>query len=302
MKKNKKQNVDTSNKIFNASDRFIAYAMYGVALFLVVFASILAADPAWLSTLNKVDKHHEVKKTVILGKQYADSGEYDKAAFILSKALETIPDMLEAKTLLADVYKKAGYPGKAIEIYRDVILTDSSHYYLFALHNLYLLQGDSVLAEEFFNRSVAANPLIIDRLMKLGRYYIVNEDWEKAAETFDSVIVCRYDIKTYYSDMTARAGADLVKDERITDKSESVSKSTIDDDLMSLYSEDIFKINLSRDLSLAKTLNKVGTVAGTMGKTQKAIKNFKAAIIIDPGYATAKKNLNIALREAEKNN
>jgi tetratricopeptide (TPR) repeat protein len=69
---------------------------------------------------------------------------------------------------------------------------------------------------------------------------------------------------------------------------------------MSLYSEDVFKINLSRDLSLAKTLNKVGTVAGTMGKTQKAIKNFKAAIIIDPGYATAKKNLNIALKEAEK--
>ncbi|MCK5742133.1 MAG: hypothetical protein KAH48_07940 [Chlorobi bacterium] len=48
-------------------------------------------------------------------------------------------------------------------------------------------------------------------------------------------------------------------------------------------------------------MNKVGTVAGTMGNTQKAIKNFRAAVIIDPGYATAKKNLNIALREAEKN-
>ena len=301
MRNNKKQTVDNSKKIFNASDRFIAYTMYGIALFLVVFASILAADPAWLSTLNKVDKHHEVKKTVLLGKQYADRGEYDKAAFILSKALETIPDMLEAKTLLADVYKNAGNSGKAIEIYRDVILTDSSHYYLFALHSLYLLQGDTVLADEFFNRSMTANPLIIDRLMKLGRYYIVNKDWEKAAEIFDSVIVSRYDFKTYYSDMIARAAAELVIDESITDKSELIIKTPIDDELMSLYSEDVFKMNLSRDISLAKTLNKVGTVAGTMGNTQKAIKNFRAAVAIDPGYAIAKKNLNIALREAEKN-
>ena len=300
MKKNNKSKAEHREKIFNQSDKFIAYTMYGIALFLVVFASILAADPAWLSTLNKVDKHHEVRKTVLIGKQYAGKGEYDKAAFILSKALEIIPDMIEAKTLLADVYKKAGYQSKAIDIYRDVILTDSSHYHLFALHNLYLMQGDTVLADEFFNRSLSANPLIIDRLMKLGRYYIVNKDWKKAAEAFDSVIVSRYDIKTYYSDMIAGAVADLKQDESITDKLELILQTAIDDDLMNLYSDDIFKINLSRDLSLAKTLNKVGTVAGTIGNTQKAIKNFRAAVAIDPGYATAKKNLNIALREAAR--
>jgi tetratricopeptide (TPR) repeat protein len=136
---------------------------------------------------NRIDAYKNLAYT------YTQMNDYTKAIEVYNNAILKDSTDLELKTFLGILYYLDKKYEKAVESLKIVIEKgdNKSKYYAEALYNIaysYDLLGQSDMAIKTYESALAMNPGDKDLMFNMGRLYFIQENYEKAIESFQNVL------------------------------------------------------------------------------------------------------------------
>lgn len=250
-------------------------------------------EPEWIEEVSKENKKDEIAAIVHEGIALAMEGKHAEAIKKYEEALEIMPDFTEAGVNMAYSFHLMNRHEEAVSILMKMLEHKPSEPYKIYDHlvDIYTKLNQTAEKEEYFKKSMAANPFIIDKLMKKGVYYFNIQDWHKALAAFESALQKRFDMKTYYLDMLATA---QIRYEKEPEKAEIIRKlisEGVSDNKLNDYDSVLFNQILGKDKGLAENYNKTGYVYAKLDSLEKALPYFRNAIKVWPEYKDANNNI-----------
>lgn len=168
-----------------------------------------------IKTFNQLENMIGITEEISVQKEkiYVKIGKVDKAAEEIQKLINSKPDELRYRIILADLYSANNMNEKALEIYRKILDIDPNNPYAnLSLHDYYKQQGKEKEAFESLKKAFASESLDIDTKMKiLLSYYAATEtsnDLKKDAFKLNKIVIKTHpkDAKAYtiYADFLYR--------------------------------------------------------------------------------------------------
>jgi tetratricopeptide (TPR) repeat protein len=115
------------------------------------------------------------------GTYYAVSGQLDKAALALKKAIKIDSSKADAQSNLGNVYKSQGnLPGAEAQYKKAIELDSTSHNALSNLADVYVARNRFAEAEELYKKALKLDSTYLMPLQRLGHLYMQTNRFEEA--------------------------------------------------------------------------------------------------------------------------
>ncbi|MBW8039423.1 MAG: tetratricopeptide repeat protein [Planctomycetes bacterium] len=202
------------------------------------------------------------------------TGQYDSAFELISKAIEANPQVPQFHNTLGAVYKALGKFEEAIEAYKKAISLrpDFAEAYSNMGFVLQLLGWFEASAEKC-RRAVKLNPSYAQAYNNLGLALQAQEQIAEAIENYTQAL----QIEPNYAQAYNNLGTALKSQGKFEDAIEN------------------YKHAIRLEPGFAETYNNLGRVLSAQGQIDKAIENYRCALKLKPDYAGAHWNLSYAL-------
>lgn len=239
------------------------------------------------------------------GLVYEELKDYKLAERDYKKAIALNPKHITANNNLGELYEKLNKYEEALECYNKQLQIEEDDYYYINRAWCYMKLHRYSEAEKDFNNVIETNPQNIYAYNGMGKMFMEQKEYEKAAEYFKKLLdVDNTDYSKYTYDNICECYEKL-KENKLAEKylSEAIEKYPNDESFYLsrglFYSnhdekakalEDYEKaININPKYSYA--YNNMGVVYRDMKQYEKAIEFYKKAIAIKPNNDKANENI-----------
>jgi len=198
-----------------------------------------------------------------LVKIFKEERQYDRMVRICERAVAAQPDDVSLLFTLGDAYLLNGLPGKAIEVFKKIIVMepDASASHL-SLGNAHIASGDYESAEAAYENAVTIDPPDADVYYnRLGMTYLRAGEYARAGAAFEKAIERRGDEPIYY----CNRGDVLVMEGRLEEAAASYEKAA--------------RLNPE---SRGAYLNRLGNTLYREKWYLQAIDTFREAVAVEP--------------------
>jgi tetratricopeptide (TPR) repeat protein len=114
--------------------------------------------------------------------------DYKKSFDYINKALAIDPGNARAFFIKGMAYKENGDTAKAVKNFQLAVENDQEYYHAYMQLGLLFTAKHNPLAVDYFNNALNCNPKSIETYYALGMYYQENEQYNKAIETYTTLL------------------------------------------------------------------------------------------------------------------
>ena len=215
-------------------------------------------------------------KLIKAGEEMIESGEYDLALNLFRQARK-IQDSSRILVLIGEANEKKGNFDEALSRYEQA--AEKNPEYLKAhlvTSELHFKTGNEEAALASLEKASEISPNNADRQVNMGKIYMKNGDEKKASKAFNAAAKHDPDKSVEIAEEYMKAG-----------KAEAA--------------EQFFRKSFTGKSDDVHILNRLGIALRKQGKWENAVKEYKKALIIEPGDEVIHYNLGKAYLEGKRN-